>query len=76
MAARFYRVACLMESTSRRRPERASEVAFVCFASQQPNLFKAARACAAATPGVRKDAVIILVGFQNVTSSEQSELKA
>lgn len=72
MAAQFCKVTCLTESTSRRRLERAPDVAFVCFASEHPNLFRIARACAVATPGARKDAETISAGFQSVTSSLQS----
>lgn len=74
-AARFCRVACLIESTSVSNPDKASKVELVCLASQQPNLFNNPNALPATTPGTKKDAKTCFSKFQKVRASSQSLAK-
>ena len=75
MAALFWRVACLTESTSTNKSLIARDVALVCLASQQPSLLSCARAPADATPGVKNEVAIISPGDQNFTLSWHLLLK-
>lgn len=74
MAALFCKEACRTESVSANKLLKAMDVAFVCLASQRPNLFNVANALAAATPETKKEAATIFPLFQNLTSSLHSNL--